>query len=277
MNEISLFDRFHYSLTKNKRTEDFYRLLYEKIRDRYFSKKENCLVIKDLKLPVLSNSAKPTREEAYIAMEIADILFPAKLSRYHFCDEGPYEWGDVFISEGDTVFDCGANIGIFSILAASKGAEVYAFEPIFGARKILRTTLELNPEFSKQIHIVPYALADVEEKAEFKVLDNTYVGSSMVLMNQIGHTEISDVTTVDIFAEKNNLHVDFIKADIEGAERKMLEGAQKTLSRNSPKISICKYHLADDPQVLKSLILKANKDYVLTEKWKKIYGAVTRR
>lgn len=276
MNKISAYDRLHYTLTKNKRTEDFYRVLYEKIRDQFYSRKEKCLVIGELKLPILSNSAKPTREEAYFAMEIADILFPSVLKRYHYCDEGPYEWGNVNISEGDNVFDCGANLGIFSILAASKGADVYAFEPIAGARKILRETLELNG-FSDKVKIIPYALGDREETAEFKVLDDTYVGSSMVLMNQTGHIEHSEVTTVDKFCEKNNLRVDFIKADIEGAERKMLAGAKHTLAKDSPKISICKYHLKDDPQVLKNLILEANGNYILEEKWKKIYGAVIHR
>lgn len=144
MPEIPFFDRVRYHLTKNQRTEDFYRHQYQKIYDRFYVKSNDCMEIAGLCLPVLSHERHPTREEAYYAMEIGDILYPALLGRYHYTDEGPYEWSDVRINKGDVVFDCGANLGVFSILAASKGAEVYAFEPIREARDILLKTLALN-------------------------------------------------------------------------------------------------------------------------------------
>lgn len=51
-------------------------------------------------------------------------------------------------------------------------------------------------------------------------------------------------TSIDSFIYKNNItKIDFIKADIEGAERLLLQGAQKTLARFAPKLALCTYHL----------------------------------
>ena len=81
--------------------------------------------------------------------------------------------------------------------------------------------------------------------------------------------------TLDAFVERNNIeHVDFIKADIEGAERNMLRGATRILKEFAPKLSICTYHLPDDPQVLREIILNANPKYRIVEKIKKMYAYV---
>ncbi len=151
MSDIPFFDLVRYHLTKNQRTENFYRNQYQKIYDRFYVKSDDCLEIAGLRLPVLSHERHPTREEAYYAMEIGDILYPPLLGIYHYTDEGAYEWGDVRINKRDVVFDCGANLGVFSILAASRCAEVYAFEPIREARNILSKTRELNPDFAKKV------------------------------------------------------------------------------------------------------------------------------
>ncbi|MDR0438937.1 MAG: FkbM family methyltransferase [Methanocalculaceae archaeon] len=207
-------------------------------------------------------------------MEIGDILFPALFRRYGYVDEGPYEWGMVRVAPGDIVFDCGANFGVFSLLAAYRGGEVFAFEPIQETREILRQTLALNPSLANRVRIVPYALGAKEGNAEFTILMDTLIGSSMVLP-QNGRKICVPVTTVDAFTEAEGLDaVNFIKADIEGAERQMLVGAASILQRCAPKIAICKYHLADDGIVLAGLLRKANPRYMLNERWKKIYGYV---
>ncbi len=269
---VPLFDGLRSYLTRNDRTEEFYRYQYEVIREKYAVARDHCLDIGGLRLPLLSDSPHPTREEAYYAMEIGDILFPAVLGRYHYVDEGPYERGAVQLCSGDVVFDCGANLGVFSLLAALRGAEVYAFEPIAEARLLLQKTLSFNPEIADAVTIVPAALGAEVGVAEFTVLPDTLVGSSMVLP-QAGRQVRVPVTTVDTYAENHGLTVDFLKADIEGAERQMLAGAQTVLT-TGPKVAICTYHLPDDPEVLSGLLHQANAGYVLERKWKKLYGHV---
>jgi len=271
--KVPFFDHLRWVLTNKDRTENYYRLQYEHIRARHYNKKNDQLNIGPLNLPLLSHSQYPTREEAYYAMEIGDILYPGILNSYKYVDEGPYEWGNIEIKKDDVVFDCGANLGIFTILAAYRGAKVYAFEPIKAACSALEHTLELNPTLKKSVTIVPYALAEHEGEAEFTVLDGTLVGSSMVLANS-GRREVAKLTTIDQYSEENGIIPTFIKADIEGAERQMLAGAKKTMKEYAPKIAICTYHFPDDKKVLKNLILTGNPDYKIIDKWKKYYVSI---
>jgi hypothetical protein len=83
---------------------------------------------------------------------------------------------------------------------------------------------------------------------------------------------------LDLFVRQNSLpRVDFIKADIEGAERLMLEGAKEVLRDFSPKLAICTYHRRDDPETLRDLILCANPNYVIENKFRKLYAHVPDR
>ena len=55
--------------------------------------------------------------------------------------------------------------------------------------------------------------------------------------------------------------VDFIKMDIEGAERHALAGARRLLAVHKPRLAICIYHAPDDPQVVPRLVREANGTY----------------
>jgi hypothetical protein len=79
------------------------------------------------------------------------------------------------------------------------------------------------------------------------------------------HTTIS----VDQFVSSHHLSkVDFIKADIKGAECLMLTGAVENLRKFAPKLSICTYHQPDDKEIFEGIILKTNPNYVIEHKWR---------
>ena len=63
------------------------------------------------------------------------------------------------------------------------------------------------------------------------------------------------LTTIDKLVEELQLQrVDYIKMDIEGAERNALMGARKTLGRFHPRLALSSYHLPDDPDRLPALV-----------------------
>ena len=88
-------------------------------------------------------------------METEDLLCPALQDTERDYCEGPYELENVILKENDVVIDCGSNIGLFSLHAASKGCKVYAFEPDKKNRLLLE---QVCKQFEKNIHISEKAL-----------------------------------------------------------------------------------------------------------------------
>lgn len=193
--------------------------------------------------------------------------------------EGPYEIESVQIKPNDIVIDCGANMGLFSILAVKRGAEkVYAFDPQIRAQKLLNQNIKLN-DCADKITLVPFGLYDKKCTLSF-IEDNENIGGSHIERNQntehisdeCNTTTIECVTIDDWVTENNIPKIDFIKADIEGSERNMLIGAGKTIKRDHPRLAICIYHLPDDPEVLKNIILEIDPTYHIEMSAKKLYA-----
>ena len=230
--------------------------------------------------------------------EAPDLLFPLKFGKDSFdyseiekCfGDGPYEINkNVCLNPGDVVIDCGANMGLFSNVALAKECEVYAFEPSKAMCERYLSKYDNNA-----LHIEEYALTDTDIGEEMFVEEENHEGKShianidkkgegyCVLETQSQREQSTNahqykvkVTTLDDWAAKNQISkIDFIKADIEGAERLMLKGAQHILQTCEPKLSICTYHFEDDPIVLERIIRQANPNYFIEHKYKKLYAYV---
>jgi FkbM family methyltransferase len=198
--------------------------------------------------------------------------------------EGPYGYTDgaddanvsfdVTVKPGDVVIDAGAWIGDFSAYAAAKGAEVYAFEPTTETFRLLEETAALNKP--ALIHPVKKGLGASETSVPITIYETNSGGNSILAKGGSGaKREMIDITTLDAFVSANNLpRVDFIKADIEGAERDMLRGAAYVLKTFAPRLAMCTYHLPDDPEVLEALIKEANPRYKVVHLRKKLFAAV---
>jgi FkbM family methyltransferase len=190
-----------------------------------------------------------------------------------YTPEGPYCYKDgefdVTVKEGDIVIDAGASFGEFCAYAAFKGAVSYAFEPVGDRYKQLCKTAELN---NGKIIPVNKGLSGICGEA---FISTGGISPSLVLASGTSKEKIA-LTTLDDFAEKNQItKIDFIKSDIEGAERDMLRGAVNVLKKFAPKLSISAYHLPDDPEVLEKIILEANPDYKIIHLRNKLIACVT--
>lgn len=225
--------------------------------------------IKDIKF-INPFSSDSTYALAFF-MECGDLILPALYNDLSCIHEGPYEKDDFRINKEDIVIDCGSNMGLFSIVVSDRCKKVYAFEPVKNTQKYIKRMLNTY----SNIQICDYALSDQVGTANFSTDEDTNFSNHIIKDENVENSMIVNVTTIDKFVEENGIErIDFIKADIEGAERYMLKGARNTLRRFAPKLSICEYHLSDDPQVLEEIILEANPSYVVKHEHMKIYAYV---
>lgn len=245
------------------------------IINEFLDVNEGMISIKGIKVP------KPELRELKLwTLEFYDLLLPYLIPPFDRSyddayNEGPYELNEnVAVEDGDIVFDCGANMGVFSAIAGSKtpSGKVYCFEP---SSFIIEHYLQKTASFADNIIIEKFALSEKIGKMDI-FIDQQNIGASALVSindNKDMEHETVEVTTIDEFVKVNDIpYVSYIKADIEGAERNMLRGATYVLREYAPKLSICTYHFPDDPQVLEKIIKSANPNYIVEHKFLKLYA-----
>lgn len=158
------------------------------------------------------------------------------------------------VRPGDTVLDCGANIGVVVRRALDRGAaRVIAIEPDPYGVTCIRRTFSSEIEAGK---VVVYA----------KGVWNAE--SSMMLDTSEGHDingsrgVLVPLTTIDHIVDELGLdRVDVIKMDIEGSEKPALQGASATIRRFKPRLTIATEHKADDFSAIPALIRRIQPTY----------------
>ncbi|MCL2284586.1 MAG: FkbM family methyltransferase [Fibromonadales bacterium] len=96
------------------------------------------------------------------------------------------------------------------------------------------------------------------ESGTFKF--NSCLDSAISKIDDIGET-LLETTTIDKITEELQLTPTFIKMDIEGAELKALEGAEKTIKHCHPRLAISVYHKAEDIADILHYILRLVPEY----------------
>ncbi len=216
----------------------------------------------------------PSKSQGAICRELLDISAPlVGQEGCHF--EGPYEWSGCRLERHDVVIDAGANIGCFAVFAAERVKKIYAFEPIDTPHQLLYRNLERNE--IDNCEVVKAGLADRCGDAEmFTRTDNVGIGSLKDrgrFDTDTTQMQKAELTTLDAFVARNRPEsVDFIKADIEGSEPELIEGARSVIRKYRPRMSICTYHDQTHPALLESLIRGIRPDYAIEHRWGKLYA-----
>lgn len=167
------------------------------------------------------------------------------------------------LRKGDVVLDCGANIGLFTKKALQDGASlVVAIEPAPENLECLRRNLKAEIE-QKRVIVVPKGVWNKDDVLTMHIDPANSAANSFVRQSSPNATHVKlPLTTVDkIVSELSLEKIDFMKMDIEGAERQALEGARQTIQKFRPRMSLCVYHLGDDPVVIPQLVQQIRPDY----------------
>lgn len=176
-----------------------------------------------------------------------------------------YETSNFHISSEDIVFDCGANMGIFTAAVAPRCKHVYSFEPM----SLIRKNLQEIQKLYNNITIIPKGFWNNCNYQKIIQRDNP--GASGIFDNEFNknlYTEYCSMITLDEFIEQTNIKPTFIKIDIEGAEIQLLEGAQKCLKELGPKISIAlHYNDLETIDYIKSLLPNYNINIFTQAHW----------
>jgi FkbM family methyltransferase len=125
------------------------------------------------------------------------------------------------IGRNDIVFDLGAHVGYFTMIAARAGATVVAVEPSDANTQDLRQHLEWNA-MSERVSVVKAAVGARVGTSGF--VSDGYMGGLSP-----SASETVDVVTVDDLALRFGVPT-VVKIDVEGAEADVLAGASQVLS-----------------------------------------------
>lgn len=131
-----------------------------------------------------------------------------------------------YIGKGEIFFDVGANIGAISLLAASRGAKVWSFEPNEGVRADLIMNVALN-SWQDRIKVFSEIVSLKKGYAQFSNTNESEISH----LSHTGEKGIRLKTTslLEVCKAEKIKRIDVLKVDVEGAEMMVLSGAQELL------------------------------------------------
>lgn len=171
--------------------------------------------------------------------------------------------------ESNTVFDVGANIGYYALLAAiaNKQGKVYAFEPVPKVYERLERNVALN-ECSNIIN-TQAAVTNFAGDIPIYVPRVDIPVSASTLKGFREGTEEFRVPAImlDTFAKDNHIaKLDLMKIDTEATEHDVLEGARNIIQRDEPMI-ICEVLYGRNGKALEGFFSKTGyRYYWITDK-----------
>jgi FkbM family methyltransferase len=136
-----------------------------------------------------------------------------------------------FAREGGVVVDCGANVGIYSLISAKYANKVIAVEPNPLAYQALQKNVKLNG-FSN-VRSVNMAVWSSSGKARL-YLSSHHQDSTLRYDIMSEHTynssiEVETITLDQLLTQEPEINL--IKIDVEGAEVEALKGANEVLNK----------------------------------------------
>ena len=153
-------------------------------------------------------------------------------TRAYSCRKEPEtcSWLQEIANEDSVFYDIGANIGAYSLIAASLGMKVVAFEPSPENYATLHENTRMNALEAK-ITPVPFVLGSKNDSFTFPVPDYTSGATATFVTNdahKVG-TVLLGITLDNAIPLFNFSKPTAVKIDVDGGEVEVLLGAQKTL------------------------------------------------
>jgi FkbM family methyltransferase len=157
------------------------------------------------------------------------------LHQGHFeAEEQAFAWR--YLRPGDWILDCGAHVGLYSVLAArATGGDVHlvSVEPNEGTARLLE--LNLARSGARDARVVRSAIWKEPGSVRFVEEIAARSAYARVAVNPAAETTVEvSATTVDQLVELSGApEIALVKLDVEGVEPEALEGAAASLARRA--------------------------------------------
>jgi FkbM family methyltransferase len=162
-----------------------------------------------------------------------------RLIYFHcYYDFNSMKFMEHYLRAGDRFIDIGANIGVYTLFAASiigKNGHIYAFEPFPTTFERLKQNIKRNN--LSQVNLYPYATGRYSEIVNFTTGFDTrnFVVSNELISNHKSNIIKINCKPINLILS-NNDYYDLAKIDVEGYELQTLQGANKLLEKHNPPV-----------------------------------------
>jgi FkbM family methyltransferase len=185
-------------------------------------------------------------------------------------EAGTIRYFDLALPHCDRMIDFGAYIGFTALHAASRGVQVYAFEPNPAAHDLLVRNVAANPALAPQMHLFRYGIGPFDDEATLYVKACADSGASLhrtiergSLVNGVPAATIRLRDAAEVLREVGVDRRTLLKIDIEGAEYEVLPAIAPLLAAAKPwlHVSFHPFNLVhDDPYRTELLRLRGMLD-----------------
>ena len=178
-----------------------------------------------------------------------------------------YTTPPIQLSNESTVLDVGACEGLFAFRVLRKGLakRLVCFEPSTTMAALLQRGAETN-DLIDQITIESSGVGYQTGQARMVTGDNPDAGYLEYLPTNSSNTDAVPMTTIDDYCLEKRLELgpgDLIKADAEGADLDVLQGAENQIREHAPQLAITTYHVADHAERMIDWLNQIRPDYKL--------------
>jgi FkbM family methyltransferase len=146
------------------------------------------------------------------------------------------------LKAGQLFFDIGANVGFYTLLGSrlvGPRGSVVAFEPVVRNLTLLHRHVELNA--CRNVSIIAAACSNCSALASFTDGENFATGhldaaGAGAIRPDSQSWNVVPTVTIDSVAKQIGAFPDVMKIDVEGAELRVLEGAETVLRSKHPQL-----------------------------------------
>lgn len=142
-------------------------------------------------------------------------------------------WISEQLDNHSVFYDIGANVGYYSLMAATSGLYTVAVEPISELCELIHKSSRLN---NVNIEICNVALSNFNGTANFTVVPGHSGGSHLSLSDEDSHRNVP-VFTFDSYFKDINKDI-LVKIDAEGAEPLIWDGMRRIWERKNCTVAL---------------------------------------